>query len=89
MELQSNAQNMKAAPLSRIEQDVEEIKRMINSVERTTERIIRHARSLGYYEPTPQPSGAAPTPIITSLADALKTLDRAIDHCSGSLNVFD
>ena len=77
-------------PASRIEQDVEIAKKMVGCIEMTTERIIQHARALGYYEPTPDSKiGAAPTPVITTMADALQALDRAIDHCSGSLNVFD
>lgn len=74
---------------SRIEHDVELVKTMTENVERTTERVVRHARTLGYFEP---PSGGkvdAPTPVVTTLSDALQALGRAIDHCSGSLNVFD
>jgi|HubBroStandDraft_6_1064221.scaffolds.fasta_scaffold00050_92 hypothetical protein len=74
---------------SRIENDVELVKTMTNQVESTTDRIIRHARSLGYFEPPSDTKASAPTPVITTLADALLALSRAIDHCSGSLNVFD
>ena len=75
---------------SRIESDVERVKTMTEHVSRTTERIVQHARALGYFEPTPDSKlNAAPTAIVTTLADALQALDRAIDHCSGSLNVFD
>lgn len=78
-----------ARSASRIESDVETLKNLTSSVETTTERIIRHARALGYYEPTPESKGQAPEPVIMSLANALQALGRAIDHCSGSLNVFD
>lgn len=74
---------------SRIDNDVEAVKRMADRLESTTERIIRHARTLGYYEPTPESKVQPPTPVVTTLADALAAMDRAIDHCSGSLNVFD
>lgn len=74
---------------SRIDNDVESVKSMAARVEITTERIIRNARSLGYFEPPTDAKVSAPTPVITTLADALQALDRAIDHCSGSLNVFD
>ena len=74
---------------SRIEHDVELVKTMTGFVERTTEQIIQHARAMGYYEPTPESKVNAPTPVITTLADALQSLSHAIDHCSGSLNVFD
>jgi hypothetical protein len=74
---------------SRIDADIESVRSMAARIERTTERIIRHARALGYYQPTPETKTDAPTPVITTLADALSAMDRAIDHCSGSLNVFD
>ena len=75
---------------SRIENDTETVKRMTDRIERTTHRIIRHARALGYYEPTPEVGKEqAPTAVVATLADALNALDRAIDCNSGSLNVFD
>jgi hypothetical protein len=77
------------AQASRIEHDVELLKTLIGTVERTTERVVHHARALGYFEPSPEAKTQAPTPVITTLADALQALTRAIDHCSGSLNVFD
>ena len=81
---------VKDRPMTRIEGDVENVKAMISRVESTTGRIINHARTLGYYDPTPEGKAAtAPTAVITTLSDALRALDQAIDHCSGSLNVFD
>jgi hypothetical protein len=74
---------------SRIECDVELVKKLTSQVEHATERVIRHARALGYFEPPSDPKTQGPTPVISSLADALASLSRAIDHCSGSLNVFD
>jgi hypothetical protein len=74
---------------SRIENDVEQLKRFTDRVESMTSRIIRNARSLGYFEPPKDTPTATPMPVITTLADAIQQLDRAIDHCSGSLNVFD
>ena len=74
---------------SRIESDVECVKKMTAYVESTTSRIVRHARALGYYEAESDAKVSAPTPVVTSLADALQALDRAIEHCSGALNVFD
>lgn len=73
---------------SRIENDTETVKMMVARVEAVTGRIVRHARSLGYFEPPPA-SGATVAPVITTLADALGALDRVLDECSGSLNVFD
>jgi hypothetical protein len=75
--------------ISRIESDVEMLKSMTSHVESATARIVRHARSLGYFEPPSDAKIEKPTPVITTLADALQSLSRAIDHCSGSLNVFD
>jgi hypothetical protein len=86
---QSTANVKVERSLSRIDNDVEMIKRLVERTESTTQRIIRHARSMGYFE-LPKDSGqTAPTPVVTTLADALQALDRAIDHCSGALNVFD
>jgi hypothetical protein len=82
----------KDRPASRIEHDVEVLKTLTGKVEHTTQRIIHHARALGYFEPPSDAKAQAPTtptPVITTLADAIQALDRAIDHCSGSLNVFD
>lgn len=78
-----------ARSLSRIESDVESLKSMTNNIEIITERIMRHARSLGYFEPPNDPKVSAPTPVITTLADAMLALERAINHCACSLNVFD
>jgi hypothetical protein len=75
-------------PLSRIDTDISTVKEQTARLEIVAERIIRHARSLGYYEPTPA-NTATPTPVVTTLADALKELDRVVERCSGSLNVFD
>ena len=75
-------------PVSRIENDVEQLKRFGERVDSINDRVIRHARALGYYEPTPA-TGQAPTPVITTLADALQALEYALERCSGSLNVFD
>jgi hypothetical protein len=72
-----------------IENDVETLKWLTECVEGITERIIRNARALGYFEPPEDARAAAPTPVVTTLADALSALDRAVDHCSGSLNVYD
>lgn len=74
---------------SRIEQSVEQVKAMALDVDRSTDRIIRHARALGYYEPTPEKAQSAPTPVITTLADALQALSYTIERNHAALNVFD
>jgi hypothetical protein len=76
-------------PISRIENDIEALKKITSIVESTTDRIMRHARSLGYFEPPKDSANALPSAVIMTLADAIHALDRAVDHCSGSLNVFD
>lgn len=76
-------------PMSRIDNDVNTIKNMAERIEGVTHRIIRHARTMGYFELPKDAKAEAPTPVIITLADALTALDRAVDHCSGSLNVFD
>lgn len=76
-------------PASRIEADIEQVKTLTLLVDNMIDRIIRHARALGYYQPTPDAATQAPTPVVTTLADALQALTRSVDHCSGSLNVFE
>lgn len=87
----TQSEQTKNSVASRAETDVENVKAMVNKVEIITDRIVRHARTLGYYEPTSEAKGnaSAPSPVITTLADALRTLSAAIEHCSGSVNVFD
>lgn len=77
--------------MNRIESDIEVIKELTNRLESTTERIVLHARSLGYFEPQPPGGCTSPglSPVITTLADAIQAISRAVDHCSGSLNLFD
>jgi hypothetical protein len=88
----SNQQAAEAPrPASRIENDVEVVKALSCRVEAIADLIIRHARALGYFEPTPDQNlkMSTPTPVITTLADALRELDRTIDRASGSLNAFE
>ena len=82
--------NKPTSAMSRIESDVETIKSMVDRADSIRGRIVIHARALGYFEP-PKDVAATPTPrpVITTMADALKALDRALDHASGALNVFD
>lgn len=89
MQYAQNAIAQTTADRSRIEADIETVKKMTESVESTMHRIMRHARSLGYFEAAGKPEAAAPTPVITTMADALNALSRAVNDCSGSLNVFD
>ena len=75
---------------SRIQADTQLVLEMVKRVEATRERIIAHARALGYFEPPPTiEAGAKVSPVSTTMADAIRDLDRALDHLAGSLNVFD
>lgn len=74
---------------SRIENDVERVKTMTSRVDIIVAGIVRHARSLGYYEPTPSAGNTAPSAVITTLSDALRELDRALDNGSEALNLFE
>jgi hypothetical protein len=85
---QENAAQNTGSTMSRIENDVETVKRMTTVAQSVTERIIRHTRALGYFEPPSDPKASGPAAVVSTLADALVELDRALDHCSGSLNVF-
>lgn len=76
-------------PASRIDQDIERIKGFTSHIMNSTTRVTMHARSMGYFEPSSDVKASAPQPVVTTLADALAELGRAIDHHSGSLNVFD
>lgn len=76
--------------MTRLDHDITRVKAMSISVIRIRDRIVDHARVLGYFEPPPQnPATSAPTPVVTTLTDALAELDREIDHLSGALNLFD
>jgi hypothetical protein len=77
-------------PVSRIDTDVIRLKEQTQRVRLNTERLMRHAHSLGYLPPPSQGNtGQAPTPVITNLNDAVCDLDRALDEMSGAMNLFD
>jgi hypothetical protein len=73
---------------SRIDNDISRVQEMANIVGLSTERIVGHARRLGYFEPPPT-EGKSVEPVISTLDDALNDLYRRIQTLSGSLNVFD
>lgn len=77
-------------PMSRIDNDVNTIKGITQRVRNSAERLLRHTQTLGYYNAPPaQTTGAVPSPVITTLSDALIDLDRAMDELASSLNLFD
>lgn len=77
--------------MSRIENDIETLKMLKQRVESITDRILKNARGLGYFDPPPKDSAGVGTiaPVVTTLSDAIRDLDRATDAASGALNVFD
>lgn len=74
---------------SRIEIQTETLKSITSRITNITHYNIVHARQLGYYEPSPPTNGAsAPEPVVSSLDDALRELQRAVDALDGSMNLF-
>lgn len=74
--------------MSRIENNVEDLKRFVTRVRTTEDRIMRHARALGYYVDTPGAPGSI-SPVGATLADAIQDLDMALERVACALNVFD
>jgi len=72
---------------SRIETQTETIKNLTARIERLTETNIQHARQLGYFEP-PKDATAGVSPVQTTMDDAIRSLERAVDHLDGSMNLF-
>lgn len=75
---------------SRIENQTEMVKTLVRKIQRITDTNIQHAHQLGFYSPPSEtkPSSGAPTPVTTSLDDAIRDLDQAVDHLDGSMNLF-
>jgi hypothetical protein len=79
-----------AGPGSRIDTDIQTLKRMIGQLDHISNTIVMHARTLGYSDTPKETIGAlSPQPVITTLADAISGLDRAIERTTGSLHLFD
>jgi hypothetical protein len=80
---------------SRIENEIDRMRSLIDIVNSSTSRITRHASSFGYFAPPPAQSvnlgcaPQAPTAVAVTLTDVLDELARAIDSNSGALNLFD
>lgn len=74
---------------SRIEVQTVGVQEMVGRVQSAQARILRHARSLGYFQDPPASAQVKPTAVSMTMTDALGDLDRALDDLSGSLNVFD
>jgi hypothetical protein len=87
---QQNAASQGIKQRSRIENDTKLILEAVERLQSIENRIFTHARSLGYFQDTPSsPVATKPTPVSLTLADAIADLDRAVNSCSGALNVFD
>lgn len=82
-------------PPSRIRNLTESVKMQTDRVRAATQRVVAHAHSLGFFDPPKvfdppkTDAGVGPTPIITSLEDAIREHDRAIDELAAALNLFD
>lgn len=77
-------------PMSRVDALVQQTKLLTDRVRNNTERVIRHTQTLGFFNPPPANAAtSAPTPVITTLEDALRDLDRALDEHAAALNLFD
>lgn len=74
---------------SRIDGDIANVQKMVQMVRNCEQRIVRHARTLGYYQPQPESAATKPTPVSSTMADALADMERAIEGLSDSLNLFD
>ena len=70
---------------SRIQSDIHNLQKMVTRVRQAQERVTHHARTLGYFQDTPEPSGMGSklNPVSTSLTDALADMERALDGLSG------
>lgn len=76
-------------PLNRIESNIETLKDQANRLEAMAESIAAHARSLGYFELSSNAKGESPTPVVTTMSDAIMAVQRAVDHCVSALGLFD
>lgn len=74
---------------SRIESQIETVKILTQRISRITNINIEHAHQLGFYSPpAPMPSANTPTPVVSSLVDAITDLDQAVEHLDESMNLF-
>lgn len=76
-------------PLTRIENNVEQLKAQTERINNVTERIMRHATALGYFGPPKADAANSLSPVVSNLSDALVELERAVDHLGGSMNLFE
>lgn len=76
------------APMTRIDSQIEQLKGMADRLARLTATNVHHARQLGFFEPPKKEPGEIPTPVVSSMEDAINQLQREIDHLDGSMNLF-
>lgn len=75
---------------SRIQSDIRRLQELVGRVVMSRERVVAHARALGYFADTPAPPlSSKVSAISTTLGDVIGDLDRELDTLSGALNVFD
>lgn len=76
---------------SRIDNDAAQLRTLAERVHTTRTRVMRHAKSLGYWAPTPEPGQETNklAPVSSTLQDGIRDLEKAVEELSGALNVFD
>lgn len=75
---------------SRIEQDIERVKKLANDIEMIADRVGYHAHSLGYFAPpAPVASTGNIAQVGINMSDMLDSLDRSVVRCRENLSLFD
>lgn len=84
-----NAQiTTKPAPASRVDRAIVMVNESTGRIRRSTDRIIAHAKALGFYEEPPAP----PAPVATNpsnMSAALNALENAVNELDVCLDLFD
>jgi prefoldin subunit 5 len=77
-------------PMNRIESNLEDLNRAIETLDRAQMRIMQHAVALGYFHP--EPPGPNTSPVEgrpSNLHEAVKRIEARVQMLDASLNVFD
>lgn len=77
------------APMSRIDNQVERLKSLKRQLEIIEARVMRNARSLGFFVDSPAPANSTISPVISDVETALNELEQQINNVSCALNVYD
>jgi uncharacterized protein YdeI (YjbR/CyaY-like superfamily) len=76
-------------PMSRVDNDVQRLRDTAENLRGTLNRLMRHAKTLGYWSPVPETASNKLASVPTTLHDAIEDLQRAEKELSAALNVFD